>query len=157
MVPVTTKLDKFDEHFPRGAKNSVAFKADSIDELAKLTGMPIANLKKTIDRYNENAALRHDQDFAKEAKFLQAVSKPPFYAIKSVATTLGTLGGVKVNENLQAVNKSEDPVSGLYVVGNDAGGMYGDSYDLIMAGSTIAFAVNSGRIAGEHAAKNIQK
>lgn len=88
------------------------------------------------------------------------MTKPPFYAIKSVATTLGTLGGVKVNENLQAVNKQDDPIPGLYVVGNDAGGLYGDSYDLIMAGSTIAFAVNSGRIAGEHAAlatKGVQK
>lgn len=152
MVPVTAKLDKFDEHLKRGEKNSVAFKAESLEELAKLTGMPIANLKKTIARYNEHTVLRHDRDFAKEAKFLQAVTKPPFYAIKSVATTLGTLGGVKVNENLQAVNKQEDPIPGLYVVGNDAGGLYGDSYDLIMAGSTIAFAVNSGRIAGEHAA-----
>lgn len=58
------------------------------------------NLKKTIARYNEHTVLRHDRDFAKEAKFLQAVTEPPFYAIKSVATTLGTLGGVKVNENL---------------------------------------------------------
>ena len=153
MVPVTAKLDKFDEHFQRGVKNSVAFKANTIEELAKLTGMPVANLKKTITRYNENTVLRHDRDFAKEAKFLQAVAKPPFYAIKSVATTLGTLGGVKVNEYLQAVNKQEDPIPGLYVVGNDAGGMYGDSYDLLMAGSTIGFAVNSGRIAGEHAAQ----
>lgn len=153
MVPVTAKLDKFDEHFQRGQKNGIAFKANSIDELAKLTGMPVEALKKTIVRYNENVAVRHDRDFAKDAKFLQAVSKPPFYAIKSVATTLGTLGGVKVNENLQAVNQQEVPVPGLYVVGNDAGGMYGDSYDLLMAGSTIGFAVNSGRIAGEHAAQ----
>ena len=156
MVPVTAKLDKFDEHFQRGAKNSIAFKANSIDELAKLTGMPVDTLKKTIARYNDNAAIRHDRDFAKDPKFLQAVTKAPFYAIKSVATTLGTLGGVKVNENLQAVNKQEEPIPGLYVVGNDAGGMYGDSYDLLMAGSTIGFAVNSGRIAGEHAAQNIK-
>ena len=157
MVPVTAKLDKFEEHFQRGAKNGVAFKANSVEELAKLTGMPVDNLKKTLARYNENAVLRHDRDFAKEAKFLQPVTKAPFYAVKSVATTLGTLGGVKVNENLQAVNKQEDPVPGLYVVGNDAGGMYGDSYDLLMAGSTIGFAVNSGRIAGEHAAQQIKR
>jgi fumarate reductase flavoprotein subunit len=152
MVPVTTKLDKFDEHFKRGEKNGIAFQALNLDELAQKTKMSPAVLKATIARYNQNAAVRHDGDFAKEAKFLQPVLKPPFYAIKSVATTLGTLGGVKVNENLQAVNQQDVPVPGLYVVGNDAGGMYGDSYDLLMAGSTIGFAVNSGRIAGEHAA-----
>lgn len=42
MVPVTAKLDKFEEHFKRGEKNSVAFKAESLEELSKLTGMPIA-------------------------------------------------------------------------------------------------------------------
>ena len=31
------------------------------------------------------------------------------------------------------------------------GGMYGDSYDLLMAGSTVGFAVNSARIAVESA------
>ena len=108
----------------------------------------------TVTRYNDHATVRHDGDFAKDAKFLQPVAKAPFYAIKSVATTLGTLGGVKVNERLQAVNKQEEPIPGLYVVGNDAGGMYGDSYDLLIAGSTIGFAVNSGRIAGEHAANS---
>ena len=35
--------------------------------------------------------------------------------------------------------------------------MYGDSYDLLMAGSTIAWAVNSGRIAAENAVKYAKK
>ncbi|MDK7303077.1 MULTISPECIES: hypothetical protein [Aerococcus] len=35
----------------------------------------------------------------------------------------------------------------------DAGGMYGDSYDLNLPGGTFGFAVNFGRNAGENAAK----
>jgi fumarate reductase flavoprotein subunit len=64
----------------------------------------------------------------------------------------GTLGGIKINHRAEVLNKTLQPIPGLYAVGNDAGGMYGDSYDLLYsAGSTFSFAVNSGRIAGENA------
>ena len=149
MVPVTTKLAKFDEDFARAEKNGVAFKAASLDELAQKTKMDATALKAAVEKYNGHYAIRHDGEFAKDSKFLQPVKTAPFYAVKSVATSLGTLGGVKVSERLEAVTKDDKPVPGLYVVGNDAGGMYGDSYDLLMAGSTIGFAVNSGRIAAE--------
>ena len=46
-------------------------------------------------------------------------------------------------------------IAGLYAVGLDAAGMYGDSYDLIVPGSTLGFAVNSGRIAGENALRYV--
>lgn len=42
-------------------------------------------------------------------------------------------------------------IPGLYAGGNDAGGMYGDSYDLTASGIARSFAVNSGRIAAENA------
>ena len=48
-------------------------------------------------------------------------------------------------------------IPGLYAVGLDAGGMYGDSYHLIFPGSTIGFAVNSGRIAAENALRYLGK
>jgi fumarate reductase flavoprotein subunit len=47
-------------------------------------------------------------------------------------------------------------ISGLYAVGNDAGGLYGDSYDVIASGASSGFALNSGRIAGENALKYIR-
>lgn len=156
MVPVTTKLVKFGEDFARGEKNGVAFKAATLDELAQKTKMDPAALKAAVDKYNAHYTIRHDTEFAKDAKFIQPVKTGPFYAVKSVATSLGTLGGVKVNEKFEAVTKEDKAVPGLYVVGNDAGGMYGDSYDLLMAGSTIAFAVNSGRIAAENIAKYVK-
>ena len=38
-----------------------------------------------------------------------------------------------------------------YAVGSDTGGWEGDTYCLILSGSTFAFAICSGRIAGEKA------
>lgn len=83
------------------------------------------------------------------------MNKAPYYAIQLVATSLGTLGGIKIDDKWEVVRKDDSPIKGLYAAGNDAGGMYGDSYDLLMAGSTIAWAVNGGRIAAENAVKYI--
>jgi fumarate reductase flavoprotein subunit len=60
---------------------------------------------------------------------------------------LGTLGGIRVNERLEAVNQDRKPIPGLYAAGYDAGGLYGDSYP-VTEGLTLGFAFNSGRIAG---------
>lgn len=155
MVPVATKLEKLEADFAKGEQAGKAFKANSLEEMAKKTGMDYQTLKASIDRYNQLCDIRHDEDFAKDSRYMRPVVKAPFYAVKSVATSLGTLGGVKVNEKLQAVTDKGVPVPGLYVIGNDAGGMYGDSYDLVMAGSTVGFAVNSGRIAAETIAKEL--
>lgn len=62
------------------------------------------------------------------------------------------LGGIKINEKMAVLEKNGHPIKGLYAVGCDAGGIYGDSYDLIVSGIGSSFAFNSGRIAGENAA-----
>ncbi len=156
MVPVATKLTKFDEKWADAVKAGWAFKANTLDELAHVTGMDAKRLKATVDQYNRYCDVRHDGDFAKDPAYLREVRMGPFYAIKSVASSLGTLGGIKANERFEVVTQEEEPIPGLYAAGNDVGGMYGDSYDLLMAGSTVGFAVNSGRIAVESAAEYIK-
>lgn len=151
MVTPGTKFTNFDELFDRGVKDGFCFRAQTLDELAKMTGMDPARLKATASRMNELVKLGKDEDFYKDPQWLREVKTGPFYAIKSVASTLGTLGGIKANERFEVVTPDEEPIPGLYAAGNDVGGMYGDSYDLLMAGSTVGFAVNSGRIAVDSA------
>jgi fumarate reductase flavoprotein subunit len=55
------------------------------------------------------------------------------------------------------VRENGEPIPGLYAVGTDSGGMYGDSYDLLLGGGTAGYAVNSGRFAAEHAAAYIRQ
>lgn len=156
MVPVKTKLLELESELERGVKKGIAFKSDSIEGLAKQMGADPKVLEDTINKYNSYAKTKHDVEFAKDPKYIQPVAKGPFYAVMAKPTALGTLGGAKVTKDMQVINKDGNVIDGLYAVGNDAGGMYGDSYDLLMAGSTIGFAVNSGRMAGEHAAKYLQ-
>lgn len=155
MVPVATKLTKFHDEWDAAHKAGWAYKANTLEELAKLTGMDPKRLQATVDEYNKSCDIRHDEMFAKKPEYLKPVKTGPFYAIKSVASSLGTLGGIKANDRFQVVSDKEDPIPHLYAAGSDVGGMYGDSYDLLMAGSTIGFAVNSGRIAAESAVKDL--
>ena len=104
-------------------------------------------------KINTAAASREDTEFGKQVKFLRPVATPPFYATKLLPRHLGTLGGVRVTGKTEALTPKGDIIPGLYAVGTDAGGMYGDSYDLLLGGGTAGFAVGSGRIAAENAIK----
>lgn len=129
----------------------VAFKAESIEELAELIGTPY--LATEVANYNEMAKNGEDTQFFKDAKYMYALENGPYYAVKVKTRCLGTLGGVAIDENIQAVDESGNAIENLWVTGADAGGMYGNNY-VTFEGGTLGFAYNSGRIAGENAAAN---
>ena len=63
-----------------------------------------------------------------------------------------------MNEHLQVLNKKDHVIPGLYAIGHDAGGMYGDSYDLkVGEGTASSFAINSARMAVDHIVKTMKK
>lgn len=138
-----------------GIKSGVFVKANSIKELAKEMKVDPVVLISEVNRYNQLAANGEDVDFHNESEFMYPVKKGPYYAYSILARSIGTLGGVTVNENLQALDNNNKPISGLYSVGNDVTGMYGASY-IELEGATLGFAFTSGRLAGEHAAKNLK-
>ena len=152
-VPAATKLLKLDaeikEALEKGNRN--VFVADFLEELADKMGIDPGILKSTVDEYNKLCEKKHDDLYAKDPKFLQPVKTAKFYAFRCYPSFLGTLGGIKINHQTEVLNREDEVIPGLYAVGLDAAGMYGDSYDLIVPGSTLGFAVNSGRIAGENA------
>ncbi len=64
------------------------------------------------------------------------------------------MGGIRINENMEVLDKKNAVIPGLYAGGFDAGGMYGDSYPITASqGLSSAFALNSGRIAGQKCAR----
>ncbi|MGI6033611.1 MAG: FAD-dependent oxidoreductase [Coriobacteriales bacterium] len=137
------------------AHDGAAFKADSIEELAEMIGADKDTLTATVKRYNELAEKGDDEDYFKPAKFLRTIKKAPFYAIKMVPSILVSDGGIRVNGDMQVTDKSYEPIAGLYAVGNEASGLYGDTYNLDCPGSANGFAHTSGRLAARHAIKTI--
>ncbi|MEN1761351.1 FAD-dependent oxidoreductase [Anoxynatronum sibiricum] len=132
----------------------LAIKADTIEELARLLDAPY--LVEEVAYYNTMAANGKDTQFYKDASFMNPVAQAPYYAVVTKLRCLGTLGGVAINEEIQAVDEAGQTIENLWVAGADAGGMYGNSY-VMFEGATLGFAYNSGRIAGENAAENAGK
>jgi fumarate reductase flavoprotein subunit len=157
--PPGTPLVNFDSELKAALKkkNPHIFVVNSIRELAGRIGVSPPVLKATVDEYNKFCEKGHDELFAKSQQYLRPIKEPKFYAMRCVTMTLGTLGGIKINHRTEVVDKEESPIPGLYAVGNDASGMYGDSYNIYLSGGTLGFAVNSGRIAGENALRYIGK
>lgn len=129
--------------------SSEVFAADSVEELAGKMGVEPAVLRATVDEYNGFCANHHDPLFAKDRKYLRPLKGPRYYAVKARTVFLGTMGGIKINEKTEVLDKKGAVIPGLYAGGFDAGGMYGDSYPIKgSSGLASAFALNSGRIAG---------
>ena len=153
----TTELDhELEAAIKSGSKE--VFEADSIKELAEKIGVNPIVLQSTVDEYNGYCEKGHDDLFAKDPKYLRPIKGPKFYAIKARTIFLGTLGGIKINNRTEVIDKKGNVISGLYAGGYDAGGMYGDSYSIgNSSGLSSSFATNSGRIAGKNALNYIGK
>jgi fumarate reductase flavoprotein subunit len=132
--------------------NENIFLADSLEDLAQKTGVNQEELQKTLKEYNEYCKKGHDNLFGKNPRYLQPIKQPKFYAFRVVPIAYGTLGGIKINSNTEILDEQDNVIPGIYAVGNDGNGMYGDppTYNYkTSSGSALGFALNSGRIAGE--------
>jgi NADPH-dependent glutamate synthase beta subunit-like oxidoreductase len=129
--------------------------ADSWDEIAAWIGTDAKALKRTIDEYNLACERGHDPIFAKDRRHLVPLRTPPYYAIRCGVDYLDTIGGIKINERMEVLDKHGKVIPGLYAAGIDTGGWVGDTYCIKTTGTTFAFAINSGRIAAENAVKDV--
>jgi fumarate reductase flavoprotein subunit len=158
IVPPGARLRNLDEELERflSLNSKEFFGADSVDALAQKMEVDPQVLKATVDRYNTFCAQGYDAEFAKDREYLIPLHGPRFYAAKARTCFLGTMGGIKVNHKTEAVDAYGAPIAGLYAVGLDAGGLHAESYSMRdTSGITSAFAVISGRVAGENAAKHL--
>ena len=130
------------------------FECQTIEEIAEKTGVNLENLKKTIEEYNamcNGAQAGYDWQFTKPAKFLKPLLKGPYYVAKHFPSGYGSLGGIQVNENMQVLDTELCPMPGFYACGTDTATVFADSYCFYHPGSTMSYAINSGRIAGMEA------
>lgn len=126
--------------------------ANTIEELAEGLGLDPAILSETINTYNGYCESGVDEEFGKTPEMLFPLSTPPFYGAKVTPTLFTTVGGLRVAENMQVVNKQGAPIAGLFAAGGDAAGLYGANYDVdVCSGSQQGWAATSGRLCAENA------
>lgn len=147
--------------FPEAVKmakengNEGLFIADTIKELAEMTGINEENLVDTVEEYNDYCDSA-DEEFFKDRRYMRPLIKAPYYAAQIRPGGYGTVGGIRINENCEACDKDFEPVPGLYAAGADACNIYDDSYMFLLPGNSMGFAVNTGRIAGMSAAEYVE-
>ena len=140
-------------------------KADTIDGLATQINVPAANLKATIERFNQFASEGKDLDFGRGAKAydlvfsdptdggpnpgLGPIEQAPFYAVEIFPGDVGTFGGIITDEYGRALRKDGSVIAGLYATGNSTASVMGRTYP--GAGASISPSFVFGWVAARHA------
>ena len=115
-------------------------------------GVDAANLKATIEQYTADCEAGVDQILGKDSKYLTSLGEGGYYAVKARPMSLGAIGGVLVNSNLQVIKADGTVINGLYAAGADVAEFYNNSYPLI-EGVTLGAAFNGGRMIGTASAE----
>ena len=131
-----------------------AFKADTLEELADklgFTGEAKTTFLATCERYNELYDNQNDEDFGKPAYRLSALKQGPFYSFWMGACLLTTEQGLLCDELGRVVDENRDPIEGLFVCGDAAGGFFVNNYPCQMAGiamgRNMTYAIKAVKVA----------
>lgn len=120
-------------------------KADTLDALAKATGMDAKTLKEEVARYNAGQAIGSD---AFGRKFMPApIATGPFYAVKHYGLSVVSFAGIVTDTDLRVLDAQGEPIPNLYAAGELLGmGLWGNAY---LGGSSIGGCLTMGRLLGE--------
>lgn len=157
--PTGDEVNNFNETINDLVAAGRAYKADTLDELAEKIGVPAENLKASVEEYNRHCQggdLEGQPDefgrtlFTDTDKVNNGINDAPFYAAERVPTVHHTMGGVKINNNAEVINKDGQVIPGLYAAGEVTGGIHGSNR---LGGNALTDTVVFGRIAGKNASE----
>jgi fumarate reductase flavoprotein subunit len=128
--------------------------APELRSLAQRAGLPADAVMQTVLQYNEALGKNSVGDLdpprtAAKFKPLPLV-KPPFHAVPLCTGITGTMGGIEIDANAQALGRDGGPIPGLYVVGTPVSGLEGGPRAGYVGGLSKAFIL--GLIAADHIA-----
>ena len=142
----------------REAVEAQSLKADTLEELADLMGLPAdakVRFLAEVERYNELCAKGVDEDFGKSSSRMFGILKAPFYASQvAPGPMLECMGGLVIDsESMLVLDTAFAPIEGLYAVGNNMGGRFLVDYPTTLAGMSHSTCLTFGYLAGRAAAK----
>lgn len=137
----------------------------TLEELAHKAGIDAQALEQTVARFDESAREGKDPEFHKGQSAYEhfqgdpthapnpcigPVGAGPYYAVRIMPGDIGTFGGLKTDETARVLDAQNQPISGLYAVGNDMASIFGGSYP--GGGATLGPGMTFGYIVGRHLA-----
>ncbi len=149
--PTGDELNNFNESANDLVAAGRAFRADTLEELAELIGVPADTLVATVEAYNEyceGGAKSGETDEFGRTLFGEAIDTAPYYAAPRVPTVHHTMGGVEINANTEVLDTEGNVIPGLFAAGEVTGGIHGANR---LGGNALTDTVVFGRIAGASA------
>ncbi|WP_170006087.1 FAD-dependent tricarballylate dehydrogenase TcuA [Bacillus fonticola] len=144
-------------------EEATCFKADTIEELAAQLDVDQEQFIKTIAEYNDAVQGGEYQPAEKDGKGTEGITPPksnwalklekaPFYAYPVTCGMTFCFGGLRANTKGEVLNKSGEPIQGLYAAGEMIGGIFYENYP---GGSGLMSGAVFGKTAGTSAAKYV--
>ncbi len=124
-------------------------KADTIGEAADFFDIDAAELKKTVEKYNQYAKDGKDLEFNKRGE-LVPFGEGPYYIMVSKPSVHHTMGGLKINTDANVMGTNGEVIDGLFAAGEVTGDIHGTNR---LGSDAIADITVFGRIAGQNASK----
>ncbi|MCZ9880320.1 FAD-dependent oxidoreductase [Arthrobacter sp. B2a2-09] len=133
------------------------YKADTLEELAEITGIDSVVLAETIRQYNAAIAGEQADELGRSSLChgvgeLLPIDQAPFYAYPAKSLMTTTYCGVTITDRGQVRDVDGEVIDGLYAIGEVTGGFHGAAY---MTGTSLGKGAVFGRIAAEHASSRI--
>ena len=145
--PTGDTVNNFNETIDSLVKEGRAYKADTLEDLAKQIGVEPENLVKAVEAFN--ASVDGAEDEFGRTLFMDKLDTAPFYAGKRVPTVHHTMGGIKITPETRVVDQNGEIIKGLFAAGEVTGGIHGSNR---LGGNALADVHTFGRIAGATAA-----
>ena len=140
--------------------------ADDLDALAQQLSIPLGALQATITQFNKHAEQGSDPDYHRGETAYQhnlgdasaggknpnlgPLARPPFYAIRLYPGDIGASTGLVTDNHACVLDAADQPIHGLYAVGNDMQSVMGGIY--AAPGITIGPGLVFASLAANHAA-----
>ena len=155
-------MDKYPVFFEQMTTKNVpsdnkpfAYSGETAKELAEPLGLDAEVLQATIDRYNELCDKGIDEDFGKDAKYMNKL-EGTLYIVRLPQITTDGYTGARINENAQVIGVDGNPIKGLYAAGSCADGQV-TSVNYYGCGTSLLTCVTFGRLGADHAVANLVK
>ena len=159
-IPGDMPVPEVYEGLGYAVEEGMAWKADTLADLASQIGIDPSVLEQTVADYNALVDAGEDSAFGKDPEFLTRIETAPFYAVRVYNASFSTAGGLDVDTQIRVLKDDHaTPIEGLYATGVDSMGvlLHPERNYSGFGGVAQGWLWTSGRLAGINAANFVNE
>ncbi len=153
------RIHEFAQGFPdyRQAMQAGAIvSADTLEQFAQSTAMPLDALKATLHRMSAGAAQGLADEFGRLFQMDQLLTCP-FYGVRVTGALFHTQGGLMIDADCRVTDAQGRAFVNLYAAGGAACGVSGPQVSGYLSGNGLLTAIAFGYVAGSTAGLSVSK